>query len=29
MVADADHIARGYERFVGKLRGVGADVDAD
>jgi UDP-N-acetylglucosamine 1-carboxyvinyltransferase len=27
-VLDAQHIARGYERFVDKLRGIGADVEA-
>jgi UDP-N-acetylglucosamine 1-carboxyvinyltransferase len=27
VVRDADHIDRGYEDFVGKLRAVGADVD--
>ena len=26
VVADAEHIARGYEDFAGKLRGLGADV---
>jgi UDP-N-acetylglucosamine 1-carboxyvinyltransferase len=26
-IADADHIDRGYEDFVGKLRAVGADVE--
>jgi UDP-N-acetylglucosamine 1-carboxyvinyltransferase len=26
IVSDAEHLARGYERFVEKLRGVGADV---
>jgi UDP-N-acetylglucosamine 1-carboxyvinyltransferase len=28
VVADANHIARGYENFAGKLRAVGADVTA-
>jgi len=27
-ILDAHHIARGYERFVEKLRGIGADVEA-
>ena len=27
VVADAHHIDRGYERFVEKLRGVGADIE--
>ncbi|MEZ5234623.1 MAG: UDP-N-acetylglucosamine 1-carboxyvinyltransferase [Acidimicrobiales bacterium] len=27
VVADAQHIDRGYERFVEKLRGVGADIE--
>ena len=27
VVADADHIDRGYEDFVGKLTAVGADVE--
>jgi UDP-N-acetylglucosamine 1-carboxyvinyltransferase len=27
VVADADHIERGYEDFVGKLTAVGADVE--
>jgi UDP-N-acetylglucosamine 1-carboxyvinyltransferase len=26
-IADADHIDRGYEDFVGKLTAVGADVE--
>jgi UDP-N-acetylglucosamine 1-carboxyvinyltransferase len=26
VVADADHIDRGYEDFVGKLTAVGADI---
>mgnify|MGYP001047039098 FL=1 len=29
VISDAEHIARGYDRFVEKLRAVGADVDAD
>ena len=28
VVADAEHIARGYDDIVGKLRGVGADLTA-
>jgi UDP-N-acetylglucosamine 1-carboxyvinyltransferase len=27
VVTDATHIGRGYERFVDKLRGIGADID--
>jgi UDP-N-acetylglucosamine 1-carboxyvinyltransferase len=26
-IADAQHIDRGYEDFVGKLRAVGADIE--
>lgn len=29
VVADAHHVARGYDRFVEKLRAVGADVSAE
>lgn len=29
IVADADHIDRGYSDFVGKLRSIGCDVDRD
>jgi UDP-N-acetylglucosamine 1-carboxyvinyltransferase len=29
VVSDAHHTDRGYEDFVGKLRGLGADVEAD
>lgn len=29
VIADAHHVARGYDRFVEKLRSIGADVDAD
>ena len=28
VISDAHHIARGYEDFIGKLRGVGADISA-
>ena len=27
IVADAQHIGRGYERFVEKLAGLGADIE--
>jgi UDP-N-acetylglucosamine 1-carboxyvinyltransferase len=27
VVSDAAHIARGYERLVGKLQAIGADID--
>lgn len=29
VISDADHVARGYDRFAEKLRSLGADVDAD
>ena len=29
VVADAEHVARGYEDVIGKLQAIGADVDAD
>ena len=29
VVGDAHHIERGYERFVAKLRSLGADIDSD
>jgi UDP-N-acetylglucosamine 1-carboxyvinyltransferase len=29
VIGDAHHIERGYEDFVGKLRAIGADLDAD
>jgi UDP-N-acetylglucosamine 1-carboxyvinyltransferase len=29
VVSDAHHLDRGYERFVDKLRAVGADVERD
>jgi len=28
VVSDASHIARGYDGFAAKLRGIGADIDA-
>lgn len=29
VIADAHHVARGYDRFAEKLRAIGADVDTD
>lgn len=29
VIAEAHHVARGYDRFAEKLRSIGADVDAD
>jgi UDP-N-acetylglucosamine 1-carboxyvinyltransferase len=29
IVADADHVARGYDDLAGKLRGIGGDVTAE
>ena len=29
VISEAHHVARGYDRFVEKLRAIGADVDAD
>ena len=29
VITDADHIDRGYERFVERMRSIGADIDED
>jgi UDP-N-acetylglucosamine 1-carboxyvinyltransferase len=29
VIFDAHHVARGYDRFIEKLRSIGAEIDAD